>query len=297
MSEKKIRSGVLSLSQIRMCRHRIKYMERSSLIQGLVSRKFIYSGKISNRFTRSLKYKKQRRFNSRLLQSRTRGQHLTWRRKARRHHRQKLNLRLRPQAFASKSFESKKTLIEDKAPSGIFKILSLLQYLCRLQFQRIVLVLFLLLNLFSFSLIQKLKIREKEKTLTRSFVSIISERKGQCEKEIKDLTKIKDLEVLSERKTEDRRPKIRQSNFSVQDSKLRFWSILQMYCIICTILIICVHPYQSKSFGGLAVNLKQAGIFSGFESANLGMSIISWGIFETTILFSLYIGFTRNISI
>jgi hypothetical protein len=76
------------------------------------------------------------------------------------------------------------------------------------------------------------------------------------------------------------------------NSKIFFLNIPQVYSIICVILIICIHPYQSKSFRSLAIELKQAGIFTGFESAQLTLTIFSWILLESVIFLSfIFISF------
>jgi hypothetical protein len=82
------------------------------------------------------------------------------------------------------------------------------------------------------------------------------------------------------------RSKIAQQTRENINSKIFFLNIPQVYSIICVILIICIHPYQSKSFRSLAIELKQAGMFTGFESAQLTLTIFSWILLESFIFLS-----------
>jgi hypothetical protein len=82
------------------------------------------------------------------------------------------------------------------------------------------------------------------------------------------------------------RSKIKEPTLENINSKIFFLNIPQVYSIICVILIICIHPYQSKSFRSLAIELKQAGIFTGFESAQLTLTIFSWILLESVIFLS-----------
>ena len=57
---------------------------------------------------------------------------------------------------------------------------------------------------------------------------------------------------------------------------------LQIYCILCISVAIFLNPQQTKYFGGLAIELKQAGFFSKYKTAEFFVYLTSWvfiGIF------------------
>jgi hypothetical protein len=63
---------------------------------------------------------------------------------------------------------------------------------------------------------------------------------------------------------------------------LKLQLFIQIYCIISSSVAIFLNPQQTKYFGGLAIELKQAGFFSKYKTAEFFVYIFSWcliGIF------------------
>ena len=54
------------------------------------------------------------------------------------------------------------------------------------------------------------------------------------------------------------------------------FSKLKIYCIIATIVTLFLNPQQTKYFGGLAVALKQAGLFSKYGKSEKTVYVFSW---------------------
>ena len=61
---------------------------------------------------------------------------------------------------------------------------------------------------------------------------------------------------------------------------------IQMYCIISTSVAIFLNPQQTKYFGGLAIDLKQAGFFSKYKTAEYFVYFASWMLIGLFFLFS-----------
>jgi preprotein translocase subunit SecG len=62
-------------------------------------------------------------------------------------------------------------------------------------------------------------------------------------------------------------------------SKIKLF--IQIYCIISSSVAIFLNPQQTKYFGGLAIELKQAGLFSRYKTAEFFVYIISWLLIGT----------------
>jgi hypothetical protein len=62
-------------------------------------------------------------------------------------------------------------------------------------------------------------------------------------------------------------------------SKIKLF--IQIYCIISSSVAIFLNPQQTKYFGGLAIELKQAGLFSKYKTAEFFVYIISWFLIGT----------------
>lgn len=74
-------------------------------------------------------------------------------------------------------------------------------------------------------------------------------------------------------------------NLGEQEKKGGIWeeqhsaalfSKLKIYCIIATIVTLFLNPQQTKYFGGLAVALKQAGLFSKYGKSEKTVYVFSW---------------------
>ena len=59
-------------------------------------------------------------------------------------------------------------------------------------------------------------------------------------------------------------------------SSTPLFSKLKIYCIIATIVTLFLNPQQTKYFGGLAVALKQAGLFSKYGKSEKTVYVFSW---------------------
>jgi hypothetical protein len=59
-------------------------------------------------------------------------------------------------------------------------------------------------------------------------------------------------------------------------SSTTLFSKLKIYCIIATIVTLFLNPQQTKYFGGLAVALKQAGLFSKYGKSEKTVYLFSW---------------------
>ena len=62
--------------------------------------------------------------------------------------------------------------------------------------------------------------------------------------------------------------------------------LIQIYCIISTSVAIFLNPQQTKYFGGLAIDLKQAGFFSKYQTAEYFVSFASWLLISLFFFFS-----------
>jgi hypothetical protein len=54
------------------------------------------------------------------------------------------------------------------------------------------------------------------------------------------------------------------------------FSKFKLYCILATIVTVFLNPQQTKYFGGLAVALKQAGLFSKYGKSEKTVYVFSW---------------------
>jgi hypothetical protein len=62
--------------------------------------------------------------------------------------------------------------------------------------------------------------------------------------------------------------------------------LIQFYCILSTSVAIFLNPQQTKYFGGLAIELKQAGFFSKYKTAEFFVYFASWVFIGTFFRFS-----------
>lgn len=67
--------------------------------------------------------------------------------------------------------------------------------------------------------------------------------------------------------------RVHESHFG---SPSEAFSKLKIYCILATIVSIFLNPQQTKYFGGLAVALKQAGLFSKYGKSEKTVYVLSW---------------------
>ena len=70
-------------------------------------------------------------------------------------------------------------------------------------------------------------------------------------------------------------------------SKIKLF--IQIYCIISSSVAIFLNPQQTKYFGGLAIELKQAGLFSRYKTAEFFVYIISWLLIGTFFQLSFFL--------
>lgn len=99
-----------------------------------------------------------------------------------------------------------------------------------------------------------------------------------------DLQEEKKL-VCSASTTHTQRPEATQQALSLDSVKVSeigicpphaLFSKLKIYCIIATIVTLFLNPQQTKYFGGLAVALKQAGLFSKYGKSEKTVYVFSW---------------------
>jgi preprotein translocase subunit SecG len=60
-----------------------------------------------------------------------------------------------------------------------------------------------------------------------------------------------------------------------------------MYSLIALIIVIFLNPQQTKYFGGLAVRIKQAGLFSEYKTATFFVLYLSWFFIFLFCVFSI----------
>ena len=60
-----------------------------------------------------------------------------------------------------------------------------------------------------------------------------------------------------------------------------------MYPLFALIIAFFLNPQQTKYFGGLAVNIKQAGLFSEYKNAILFVFLSSWFLILFFCVFSI----------
>ena len=65
--------------------------------------------------------------------------------------------------------------------------------------------------------------------------------------------------------------------------------LIQFYCILSTSVAIFLNPQQTKYFGGLAIELKQAGLFSKYKTAELFVYLGSWILIASFFRFSFFL--------
>jgi hypothetical protein len=83
-------------------------------------------------------------------------------------------------------------------------------------------------------------------------------------------------------------------NMMVGISSPALFSKLKMYCIIATIVTLFLNPQQTKYFGGLAVALKQAGLFSKYGKSEKTVYIFSWIFIVLFAHMSYSVAFLEN---
>jgi len=67
---------------------------------------------------------------------------------------------------------------------------------------------------------------------------------------------------------------------------------IQFYCILSVIVAIFLNPQQTKYFGGLAIELKQAGLFSKYKTAELFVYFGSWLLISLFFKLSFFLART-----
>jgi hypothetical protein len=67
---------------------------------------------------------------------------------------------------------------------------------------------------------------------------------------------------------------------------MTFPLFIQLYCILSSSVAIFLNPQQTKYFGGLAIELKQAGFFSKYKTAEFFVYFVSWILIGTFFRFS-----------
>ena len=147
-------------------------------------------------------------------------------------------------------------------------------FIAQLFFSRFgIFVFFLCLNNLDSFLI-KAKISEpNSKILSPNYTEKLSIQSSSFRSLSEKLSKINNLNSIQDSQSLS----LKQSNLS-KHLLLNLMILSKFYCIIATIVTLFLNPQQTKYFGGLAIELKQAGLFSKYEKSETVVSITSWAL-------------------